>query len=261
MGGTQRGIIAFLILLSSRATLAQIAPLPPIDQRPPAIEFTPWKEIPADSEDTSEYAASFPSSIESRYRENNVVPLRIILPIAHDKPVPVVIVLHYWGASDLRVERELAGELNDRGIGAVLITLPYHLSRTPPGTRSGQLAIQPEVPRLIETMTQAVLDVRRTIDFLDTRPEIDHNRIGIAGTSLGSLISILAFAVDPRISSAAFVLGGVDLAHIIWHSSRVVELRDALRRRGYTEMRLRNEIASIEPTRFLTGKKLGTAFV
>src|SRR5256885_16887627 len=103
MGGTQRGIIAFLIVLSSRATLAQIAPLPPIDQPPPTIEFSPWKEVPTDSEDTSEFATSFSSAIETRYRENNVVPLRIILPIAHDKPVPVVIVLHYWGASDLRV--------------------------------------------------------------------------------------------------------------------------------------------------------------
>ena len=249
--------ILLLLVRPSRA----YAQIPPIDQPPPAIEFAPWREVPTDSEDNDEFAATFPSAITTAYRENNIVPLRIILPARRDKPVPVVIVLHYWGATDLRVERELAGELIDRGIGAVLITLPYHLARTPAGSRSGQLAIQAQVPHLIETMTQAVMDVRRTIDFIETRPEIDHARVGIAGTSLGSLISILAYAVEPRISTAAFVLGGADLAHIIWHSSRVVEVRDALRRRGYTEAKLRSEIQTIEPSRFLAGKTLGAAFV
>src|SRR5256885_1882545 len=79
--------------------------LPSIAQPPPSIEFAPWKEVPTDSEDTDEFSVSFPSAVVTPYRENNVVPLRIILPIRRDKPVPIVVVLHYWGATDLRVER------------------------------------------------------------------------------------------------------------------------------------------------------------
>jgi len=269
MSGAKRGagrlrllhLFFWAALVVPHGAVAQNVQLPPVDQPPPPISVDPWREVPTDSEDTDEFSVSFPSAVVTPYRENNIVPLRIILPVQRQKPVPVVIVLHYWGATDLRVERELAGELTDRGIGAVLITLPYHLARTPSGFRSGQLAIQPEVPRLIETMTQAVLDVRRCIDFLGTRPELDHSRIGIAGTSLGSLVSILGYGIDSRVTNAAFILGGIDLAHIVWHSSRVVQVRDELRRRGYTEGRLRNEIQAIEPTRYLHRINPGGTFV
>ncbi len=262
MGHLPRGFRWLVVLIAVAASsLAWPQTVPAIDQAPPQIEFAPWKEVPTDNEDVSEFDVSFPSAIETPYRQNNTVPVRIILPARADKPLPVVIILHYWGATDLRVERELAAELNDRGIGAAIMTLPYHLERTPAGSRSGQTAIRPETEHLIATMTQAVLDARRTIDFLGTRPEIDHTKIGIAGTSLGSLISVLAYAVDSRISSAAFVLGGVDLAHILWHSSRVVEVSDELRRRGYTEVRLRTELSSIEPARYLATRAPASTFV
>lgn len=254
-----------LVAVSSLAAIASAqgsaVQIPPIDQPPPPIVFSDWKEVPTDTEDTNEYRLSFPSAITTPYPENNAVPVRVILPSQRDKPLPVVIILHYWGATDLRVETQLAGELTDRGIGAVIVTLPYHLGRTPPGYRSGQLAIQPDPKHLVVTLTQAVLDVRRTIDFLYTKPEIDKSKIGIAGTSLGSLVSILSFAVDSRISVGTFVLGGIDLAHIIWHSSRIVDIRDELRRRGYTEARLRTEIASVEPGRYLPSRRSGETFV
>lgn len=227
---------------------------------PPHVQFSDWKEVPAE-EDTSEFTASFPSAVTSPYPQNNVVPLRILLPADRQGPLPAVIILHYWGATDLRMEREFARELNSHEIGAVIMTLPYHLARTPPGFRSGQLAIQPDPRELVQTMIQSVSDVRRTIDFVDQRPEFDHSKLGIAGTSLGSLISILSYAVDNRITAASFILGGVDFANILWHSSRTVEIRRDLRRKGYTEGRLRTQLAPIEPENYLPLRKNGAVFV
>ncbi|HEY3783500.1 MAG TPA: prolyl oligopeptidase family serine peptidase [Fimbriimonadaceae bacterium] len=257
-----RTAVAVLAMGLSGALFAQTpsAPTPAITDPPPAITFPDWREVPSE-EDTSEFAVTFPSAIQTQYPENNVVPVRILMPALHDHPLPVVVVLHYWGATDQREDQELARELNARGIAAALVTLPYHLTRSPKGHRSGSLAVQPDTASLIQMMTQSVLDVRRAIDFLETRKEFEHDQIGIAGTSLGSLVSILTYALDSRIKSAAFLLGGVDLADIIWHSSRVVQVRETLRHKGYTEARLETELASIEPLKYLKDRKTGDTFV
>jgi hypothetical protein len=175
--------------------------------------------------------------------------------------MPVVVVLHYWGATDLRPERALATELNRRGMAAAVVTLPYHLERTPPGRRSGELAIEADVDRLRLTTLQSVSDVRRTIDFLLTKSEFDSKKIGITGTSLGALVTALVYALDPRIDSATFILGGVDFADIMWSSSRVVIQRDVLRRRGFTEQKLREALGDVEPLTYLPERKTGAAFV
>lgn len=227
-----------------------------VDLRQPVekIEFGAWKDA-GGSETTDEFTLSFPSAIVSPYPANNTVPLRIFLPKGRKEAVPVVVILHYWGARDLKVERSLAEQFSSRGIASVIMTLPYHLGRTPPGFRSGELAIQPDPEALKATMRQAALDVKRTVDFIDTRPEFDSSKVGIAGTSLGALVSALAYGTEPRFTRAAFVLGGVDLARIMWTSSRVVEARDILRRRGYTLERLQGELAPIEPLTYLGPRK------
>jgi acetyl esterase/lipase len=247
-----------LFLVVSGKSLAQSQA--PITVPPPPIAFPDWKQVDV-TDELTEYEVSFPSAVATPYPNNNVVPVRIFVPIDGKSTHPVVVVLHYWGATDLRPERSLASELSRRGIAAAVMTLPYHLARTPPGRRSGELAIEPDVERLKITTLQSVLDVRRTIDFLVSKKEFDPTRIGITGTSLGALVTALAFAVDDRISGAAFLLGGADFAHIMWSSSRVVLQRDVLRRRGFTEEKLRASLKDIEPLTYLPNRKTGTSFV
>ncbi len=233
---------------------------PLIRQAPPTITFPDWKEAEV-GENHTEYLVTLPSPVPTPWANNNVIPVRIFVPEPSTGPVPVVVVLHYWGATDLRPERALATELNNRGIAAAVITLPYHLERTPPGRRSGEMAIEADVARLKRTTYQSVLDVRRTIDFLITKPEFDPKRVGITGTSLGALVTALVFAVDTRVESATFILGGADFAQILWSSSRVVIQRDLLRRRGYTEEKLRAELKDVEPLTYLPERTTGSAFV
>lgn len=227
---------------------------------PPKIAFDEWRRV-GETETTNEYSVEFPSPMQTLYPVNNRVPVRALLPQGVEGPVPVVVILHYWGASDQRVDVALAQELNARGVAAVLVTLPYHLMRTPEGFLSGQLAIQPDPPKLRRTMEQSVLDVRRTVDWIESRPEFDATKVGLVGTSLGAIIGATAYAVEPRFAAVSFVLGGADVAHILWHSSRVVKQRDALRGAGYTEEALREELLSIEPLTYLEGRAPTPAFV
>lgn len=186
------------------------------------------------------------------YPENNTVSLQVFLPASTIGKPPVVLLLHFWGATDSELEREMAQELAIRGIAAVIMPMPYHLSRTPAGKRSGELAIVPDPEALKQTMYQSIADIRRTLDWVQTRPEFDSEAIGITGTSLGAIVSALAFGVEPRIKSAGFMLGGADLAFLMMNSSRTTAARGGLRDKGWTEENLRKELYQIEPLNFLS---------
>src|SRR5579862_3788084 len=108
-------IILFALLFGASPTVAQE---PLVAQPPPAITFGDWKLVDRTATDT-EYTISFPSAMETPYPANNTVPLRILVPAGSEGPVPVVILLHYWGARDQKVERALAAELNRHHIAAV----------------------------------------------------------------------------------------------------------------------------------------------
>ncbi len=222
-----------------------------IAQPPPRISFDQWREV-ARSEFSTEYTFAFASAVTTGIEQNDTVRLRVFTPTDTFAASPVVVLLHYWGASDTSLERTIARRLAEAGVATVIMPLPYHLDRTPPGMVSGQKAIEPDMQKLQATMTQSVLDVRRTVDWIESRSEFDKNKIGIAGTSLGALVSALSFAVDQRFAASCYLLGGADIAHILWHSSRVVSQREELRRQGYTEGKVRVELAGIEPLNFLS---------
>ena len=256
------GRVCLTAFLAAVGCLALGQQTEPIDLRKgvPPVTFDAWKEVAA-SDTMREYAGSFPSVTITEYPENNIVPIRAFVPVEGTGPRPVVLILHYWGARDLKVERAFAEQLARRQIASVIMTLPYHLGRAPAGRRSGELAIQPSPAQLRLTMLQAIQDVKRTVDFIETRPEFDRSKIGIAGTSLGALVAALAYGTESRFSYAAFILGGVDLAQILWNSSLLVEARDALRRRGFTEDRMRLELADVEPLTYLGSRKDSSAMI
>src|SRR5690606_807526 len=57
-----------------------------------------------------------------------------------------------------------------------------------------------EAGRLI--MGKLVFDTMRAIDFLTERIDIDHDRIGVAGNSLGGATASWMAALEPRIKMA-----------------------------------------------------------
>lgn len=66
---------------------------------------------------------------------------------------------------------------------------------------------------------QTVLDNRQVLDYLVTRPEVDPNRLGCLGLSLGGIKASLVAAVDDRIRCAVLGLAGGSMADIVVHST------------------------------------------
>jgi len=85
----------------------------------------------------------------------------------------------------------------------------------------------------VHLIRQSVIDVRRAIDFLQTQPEVDINKLGLMGTSLGGIIGALATEADGRIKATALLVSAGNLPKILdtsWYS-RVRKFRDGIIKR------------------------------
>ncbi len=61
-----------------------------------------------------------------------------------------------------------------------------------------------------EYLIMWVKDFRRCVDYLETRPDFDHQRIGYIGISLGGQLGMIIPAVEPRIKANVLLLGGLN---------------------------------------------------
>ena len=71
------------------------------------------------------------------------------------------------------------------------------------------------------TLRGALLDARRLLDYLETRPDVDTERIGTVGISLGSILACLLQGTDPRVRAGVYIMSGGDIAAILGDSTEV----------------------------------------
>jgi cephalosporin-C deacetylase-like acetyl esterase/predicted Ser/Thr protein kinase len=130
------------------------------------------------------------------------------LYIPRNAAPPYQVVLYFPGAG-ARVQKTLAG-VDFRPISFILrsnraMIVPhykYTLERGPmPETRG-----RPDLAREIEL--QLSKDLGRSIDYLETRSEIDIDKLAYFGFSWGAAESPRLIAVEPRIKAAVLLLGG-----------------------------------------------------
>src|SRR5262249_24327168 len=58
-----------------------------------------------------------------------------------------------------------------------------------------------------------VKDASRAIDYVESRPELDHEKIASYGYSGGAEMGAIVPAVEPRIKVCVLALGGLDFQH------------------------------------------------
>lgn len=189
---------------------------------------------------------TYPSPLVTVHAQNNTVPAEYFLPDgAESGPKrPAVIGIHILDGS-MELVRMLAAESAARGVPAIIFKLPFYGERSPTGGRD-VLAKNPTL--FLEALPQAILDVRRTVDLLAARPEIDPQKIGVAGISLGGIVAATAAASEPRIARAGLVLAGGDLLSIIHGCSETRKLSETIKRLPVGEAaKLEKAITAIDP--------------
>ena len=138
--------------------------------------------------------------VEFRYfqsEKQGVKPLLIVLPIwaTHTYP-PFKVSMEYSERSE--------GESHVvwlQGEGAIFDWLALWQTET-------EQDFIDEVNRSSERFSSVVIDIRRLVDWAETRPEIDTSNITVIGFSMGALVAANVVGNDPRLDSGIYVMGG-----------------------------------------------------
>ena len=93
--------------------------------------------------------------------------------------------------------------------------------------RSGRALVYPvykgTYERIVERPSPNILrdnaiargkDLRRVIDYIEARPDLDRERIGYYGLSLGAFHGVIGSAIEPRITASVLAGGGLTRAKI-----------------------------------------------
>jgi cephalosporin-C deacetylase-like acetyl esterase len=132
------------------------------------------------------------------------------IPGKVSKPVPVVILLHGMGDRKT-VDYIQAGHdyFVNSGFAVLRIDIDNHGDRKVHDYDFDLTDGYRYWTR--DLVTQTVFDLRRSIDFLESRKEIDANRIGYFGISLGGIIGTIFSGVDKRVKAPVIALAGGNL--------------------------------------------------
>jgi len=146
-----------------------------------------------------------------------LVPGYLEFPKQVQKPYPLVMLLHGWsGGKENWWEDDniisggiMRKALLDAGYAVMALDAAAH------GERSNEIDYQsvnsfddPKAPAkknyftYAEIAIQTVKDYRRALDYLGQRGDIDMNRIGLVGYSMGGMDSFYLLSVEPRIKTA-----------------------------------------------------------
>ena len=122
---------------------------------------------------------------------------------------PAVIVLHGTGGTKEGMQDWLV-RLARRGLVAVAIDARHHGARAPgaTGAEAYNRAIidawraKPGEPQAHPFYYDTAWDLWRTLDYLQTRKDVDPERLGMLGISMGGIQTWLAASVDERVKVA-----------------------------------------------------------
>jgi dienelactone hydrolase len=142
------------------------------------------------------------------------VPVLLVRPAERSGQLPAVIVLHGTGGNK-ESQQGFLKELAKRGIIGVAIDARYHGKRS--GGAKGAAAYNAAIVRAWRSKPGAkheypfyydtCWDLWRTVDYLQKRADVDPNRIGMIGFSMGGIETYLAASVDDRIKATVPAIG------------------------------------------------------
>ena len=194
------------------------------------------------------YDLTFPSPVKSGFPVNDTVYAEYFVPVgASEKAkVPGVVVLDILDGAAV-VSRGEAVWLAQNGVASLFVYMAHYGPRRTPGSKVRLLSTN--VEQSLNGVRQTVLDCRCATAWLAARPEVDGARLGLVGTSLGSIVGANVAAGEPRLKNICLLLpagGLVDAFYDHPKAKQYLPLLDLVEVLGGKD-RLRKMIAPADP--------------
>lgn len=158
--------------------------------------------------------------------------------------VPCAVFLHGYGGSKEDII-EAAGPVAAEGYALMAIDAEYHGERR----EEGKALYSPDMNQSRNGMIQTIIDLRRAVDYLETRPEIDTEKIGYVGGSMGGILGAIFIGVEPRVKVAALLVAGGNMSLMIRESQHhtMPSIREHLETQGISYEELQEFLDPVDP--------------
>lgn len=193
-------IVVLVMVLMAGAVFAQPGASPHLYDRDPNQPLNPEVTTFEDTADWTVFHVCFDSTNGQR------VPALVGIPKAGQKPYPLLMVQHgLRGNKNVDYVRLPALELAKAGYASVRIDAHSHGERADPAGANASVVLA-----MIQNggWAQSIVDMRRALDYCATRDDIDMERVGYIGISMGAIMGGVLCGVEERIDAAVLMLGG-----------------------------------------------------
>jgi len=163
------------------------------------------------------YEVDFPTAHPTPHPENNTVRGEYFQP-REAKHAPLAILIHGMGDLSVAPCKLLARALVNRGIACFILYLVFHSSRMPETVRKRLPVLTSD--EWFEGYQISVIDVRQTVDWASSRPEINREQVAVIGISFGGFISAITMGIDKRIKAGVFLVAGGNSWKITYRSRK-----------------------------------------
>jgi dienelactone hydrolase len=146
-----------------------------------------------------------------RGSRDEIIPGFLSIPKEGDGPFPCVLLMHglgsrkqAWWGDEFTSGAEMSGRLAALGYAAFALDAKYHGERSALNRYEEPWAMfgRGEFSRIRALMVESTVDYRRGLDWLETRDDIDADRIGAIGYSMGGMMLYYLAALDSRVDVA-----------------------------------------------------------
>jgi hypothetical protein len=131
------------------------------------------------------------------------VPATLLLP-SSEPTSPAVLLLHGFSSNKERMVQSVGRALQRRSVASLALDLPFH------GERGG---VRDPLPyrnpiALVTAWRSAVREARAAIEWLGGQPEIDGERLGLLGYSLGGFLALMTASEEEAVRVITLAAAG-----------------------------------------------------
>lgn len=206
-------------------------------------------EVKESTREYEHFFLSYPCAIETDYPENSVF-MNFYEPKGTGK-YPAIIFLSDIAGGVPQVEEEFCRDFASNGIAVLLVQTAYQRNYSFGRKWLADDLKENGADAMVQLFRQIVIEARRGIDWLETRPRLDKEKIGAMGISLGGIAVPVLAGVDDRIGSMVILLGGGDTGEIIWNGFATQLFKKRLSEEGIDSAdELEEKVRIIDPLTF-----------